>query len=110
MGPGVLIQQHAAEAVGIADKAVRDLGDEGRIREGRDWGIDNLQRIAHLAISSGDGEVSNALQIVDAPITTFTNTPFITEVTNSFVSDPHSFGGMLLNQHAGAHSPLLGTN
>jgi subtilisin-like proprotein convertase family protein len=63
-----------------------------------------------LVISSGDGEVSNALQIVDVPVTTFTNAPFVTDVTNSFPTDPNSYGGILLSQHTGASSPLLGTN
>lgn len=63
-----------------------------------------------LVISSGDGEVSNALQIVDAPVNATTNLPLVTVVTNSFAQDPNSFGGMLQNQHVGANSPLIGTN
>src|SRR5207248_5092521 len=63
-----------------------------------------------LVISSGDGEISNALQIVEAPVTVATNFPLVTIMTNSFPNDPHSFGGMVLNQHVGANSPLLGTN
>jgi subtilisin-like proprotein convertase family protein len=62
-----------------------------------------------LVISCGDGEVPNALSLSNV-ISRSANVPFVTEVTNSVPDDPNNFVGMLLNQHVGANSPLLGTN
>ena len=62
-----------------------------------------------LVISSGDGDVPNALSLSNV-VSRSVNVPFVTEVTNSVPDDPENFVGMLLNQHVGANSPLLGTN
>ncbi|HWI58820.1 MAG TPA: S8 family serine peptidase, partial [Bacillota bacterium] len=64
-----------------------------------------------LVISSGDGGVPDALTVTDRPIIS-TLSPYVTIVTNSFPSssDSPTSGGILLNQHVGANTPLLGTN
>ena len=57
-----------------------------------------------LVISSGDGQVTNAMTVTANPmVSNPTSDQQITGVTNSN-------GGILLNQTVGANSPLLGTN
>ncbi len=65
-----------------------------------------------LVISSGDGEVSDGLALTTpAGGTTAPGVlPVLTYFTNDFSEDPENFGGVLLGQHVGASSPLLGTN
>jgi subtilisin-like proprotein convertase family protein len=62
-----------------------------------------------LVVSCGDGEAPNALTLGNV-VSRSSNLPLVTEVTNSVPDDPDNFVGMLLNQHVGANSPLLGTN
>ena len=69
----------------------------------------NVAQDYALVISCGDGEVPAAFTLTDGPDVTLT-TPFITALTNSFASSPQDVGGILLNQRAGANTPLLGTN
>lgn len=61
-----------------------------------------------LVISSGDGQIANALSISDGP-TVSAVTPNLTFVTNSFASGV-DYGGLLLHQRVGANTPLLGIN
>ena len=62
-----------------------------------------------LVISSGNGQVPNALTVTDTP-TVATLSPNVTVVTNQFASLPDTSGGILFNQLVGANTPLLGTN
>ncbi len=62
-----------------------------------------------LVVSCGDGEVPTALTLGNV-VSRSSNLPLVTEVTNSVPDDPNNFVGMLLNQHVGANSPLIGTN
>ncbi len=61
-----------------------------------------------LVISSGDGEVTNSLIVTEQPVTAL-NVPYVTAVTNSFAGNPSISGSILLDQHVGANTPLLGT-
>ena len=65
-----------------------------------------------LVISSGDGEVPDALTLTGPPTGAPAAgvLPVVTYFTNNFSEDPENFGGVLLGQHVGASSPLLGTN
>jgi subtilisin-like proprotein convertase family protein len=65
-----------------------------------------------LVISSGDGEVPDALTLTGPPTAAPAPNvlPVITYFTNSFSQDPENFGSVILGQHVGASSPLLGTN
>jgi subtilisin-like proprotein convertase family protein len=65
-----------------------------------------------LVISSGDGEISDALSMTTAPSGAPAQgvLPVITYFTNSFSQDPENFGGVILEQHVGANPVLLGTN
>jgi subtilisin family serine protease/subtilisin-like proprotein convertase family protein len=58
-----------------------------------------------LVISSGDGQVADALTVTDAPIA-FVTSPRVRCVTNSFAPSQGISGGLLLNQRVGAPSPL----
>src|SRR5204863_2233499 len=62
-----------------------------------------------LVVSCGDGAVTNAM-IFNRTGSTAATTPFVTGVSNQFVNSPTDTGGILVNQRAGASSPLLGTN
>ena len=62
-----------------------------------------------LVISSGDGDYPTALSLTDAPIVS-TNLPFVTSIANMFTNSTSDIGGILLGQHVGANSPLIGTN
>lgn len=64
-----------------------------------------------LVISSSNGEITNALTL--ASDTLAVTNPYIANlsaVTNQFADSPDITGGLLLNQHVGASSPLQGTN
>jgi subtilisin-like proprotein convertase family protein len=66
-----------------------------------------------LVVSSGDGLVPGALTLSSDTGKGLTVTsPDVLYVTNSFPSDPENpiSGGLLLHQHVGANTPLLGTN
>src|ERR1019366_6798729 len=58
-----------------------------------------------LVISSGDGQVADALTVTDAPIASVTSAS-VTFITNSFASGQGLSGGLLLNQRVGAQGPL----
>jgi subtilisin-like proprotein convertase family protein len=64
-----------------------------------------------LVISCGDGVLTNGLALgSSAPIVSVT-TPLVTVISNSFGASSSNYtGGILLNQHVGANTPLLGTN
>ena len=65
-----------------------------------------------LVISSGNGQVTNALTLTAAPSTVSPAYINVNALTNQFSSVPNSTvtGQLLLNQHVGASSPLLGNN
>jgi subtilisin-like proprotein convertase family protein len=66
-----------------------------------------------LVVSSGDGVFADALTLTTDPGKTVTITePNVFFVTNTFPNDPENpvSGGLLLHQHVGANTPLLGTN
>src|SRR5205823_11732020 len=60
-------------------------------------------------VSSGDGALTNALSFTGKTDVSTTR-PLITVITNAFADNPDNFGGILTRQHAGANTPLLGTN
>ncbi len=62
-----------------------------------------------LVISSGDGEVTNALKL-GAPSPASLDVPLVTVLTNQFAASPTDAGAVLLGQRAGANAPLAGTN
>ncbi len=64
-----------------------------------------------LVISCGDGVITNGLTLdATAPVVSV-YAPLVTPITNAFGQSSSNFsGGILLNQHVGANSPLLGTN
>lgn len=64
-----------------------------------------------LVVSSGDGLVPNALALGRFQ-DVFVTVPDVLVITNSFPYDPENpvSGGMLLHEHVGANTPLLGTN
>jgi len=65
-----------------------------------------------LVVSSGDGEVTDALHLEGVTPVVFTNAnayPGVTVITNQFPANPTVGGGILLGQHVGANTPLLGT-
>lgn len=59
-----------------------------------------------LVISSGDGEVADALALTDCPIASATSSN-VTFVTNAFADADGVSGALLLNQRAGANTPWL---
>ncbi|HEY5915274.1 MAG TPA: S8 family serine peptidase, partial [Verrucomicrobiae bacterium] len=73
---------------------------------------DQLAQDYALVVSSGDGAVPDALTLAQRSLDVFVNAPNVLFVTNSFPSDPENpvSGGLLLHQHVGANTPLLGTN
>ena len=63
-----------------------------------------------LVISSGDGQITNALTLnPSSPIVSSTQ-PLVTVITNTFANSPGFAGGVLFNQRVGANPQLLGTN
>ena len=69
----------------------------------------NVAQDFALVISSGEGLVTNALELVSSASSAVMD-PQITYMTNSFSATPGYYGGTLMNQHVGANTPLLGTN
>jgi subtilisin-like proprotein convertase family protein len=65
-----------------------------------------------LVISSGDGLVPDALTLKGSIQSTFVTAPNVLFLTNTFPLDPVNpmSGGLLVHQHVGANTPLLGTN
>jgi len=61
-----------------------------------------------LVISSGDGEVTNALELV-ATSATSASAPLVTVVTNQFAASLTDAGAVLLGQRVGANAPLSST-
>jgi subtilisin-like proprotein convertase family protein len=62
-----------------------------------------------LVISSGDGEIPNAITLASTTSASIT-TPLVTVVTNQFAGSPTDAGAILLGQRVGANGPLAGTN
>lgn len=65
-----------------------------------------------LVISSGSGEVADALYLAGPGAVVFTNAyayPEVTPITNQFPANPTVGGGIMMGQHVGANTPLLGT-
>jgi subtilisin-like proprotein convertase family protein len=60
-----------------------------------------------LVISSGDGQVPEALAVVAAPVRSAA-VPLVTVLTNQFSASPTDAGAILLGQRAGANAPLAG--
>ena len=65
-----------------------------------------------LVVSSGNGEVTNALTLAPDLPTVSTTVPYVTVVTNMLPASTEAptTGGTLLHQRVGASTPLLGTN
>jgi subtilisin-like proprotein convertase family protein len=59
-----------------------------------------------LVISSGDGQVDDALTVTDAPVVSITS-PSVMFITNSFAFGQGISGGLWLNQRVGAQAPLV---
>jgi len=70
---------------------------------------DNTAQDYALVITSGDGDLEDALTITEQPVVSV-NVPNVTESTNVFNSatTPGYTGTLLLGQHVGANTPLLG--
>jgi hypothetical protein len=62
-----------------------------------------------LVISSGDGQLTNALSLTDVPVASRT-TSVVTPVINSFATAASDFGAVLFNQSVGSGAPSLATN
>lgn len=65
-----------------------------------------------LVISSGNGEVPDALHLENPGTVAFSPAypyPQVTAITNQFPGNATVGGGILLGQHVGANTPLLGT-
>ncbi len=72
--------------------------------------LTNVVQDYALVISCGDGEVTNALALTRSGPVASVNLPYVTPVGNIFTNTPGMEGGILLHQHVGANSPLVGTN
>ncbi len=71
---------------------------------------DNVAQDFALVISSGDGDLTNALSLTTETDLS-TTALFVTVITNTFGPDnPDNFGAILIHQYVGANTPLLGTN
>jgi subtilisin-like proprotein convertase family protein len=62
-----------------------------------------------LVISSGDGQVADALTVTDSPVASVTSSS-VTFITNGFAPSQGISGGLLLNQRVGAQAPLSDGN
>ncbi|PWU08582.1 MAG: hypothetical protein C5B50_29255, partial [Verrucomicrobia bacterium] len=71
---------------------------------------DNVVQDYALVISAGEGVITNALTLASTGPIIGLNSPQVTVMTNSFEGNPDFSGGVLLGQHVGANTPLLGTN
>ena len=58
-----------------------------------------------LVISSGDGQVGDALTITNTPVVSF-GTPTVMFITNAFAAGQGISGGIWFNQRVGAQTPL----
>jgi subtilisin-like proprotein convertase family protein len=72
--------------------------------------LTNVVQDYALVISCGDGQVTNALALTRSGPLVAANVPYVTPVGNMFTNTPGMTGGLLLYQHVGASSPLMGTN
>jgi subtilisin-like proprotein convertase family protein len=72
--------------------------------------LDNVVQDYALVISCGDGDVTNALTLTQTAPVASSNVPYVTPVANAFTNTPGFEGGLLLGQHVGASSPIVGTN
>ncbi len=69
-----------------------------------------------LVISCGNGDLTGTLTLSNALLTVSAGVPNVTPVGNMFTNTspdqptPEFSGGILLHQHVGANTPLLGTN
>ena len=68
----------------------------------------NVAQDYALVISSGDGEVTDALSL-GAPSVASASGPLVTVVTNQFAASPTDAGAVLPGQRVGANAPLAGT-
>jgi len=74
---------------------------------------DNLTSVVQdfaLVVSCGDGQVTNALTLTASGPVVSTNLSFVTAIANMFTNTTGVEGGLVLDQHVGANSPLMGTN
>jgi subtilisin-like proprotein convertase family protein len=69
----------------------------------------NVAQDYALVISSGDGEITEALTLA-ATTPASADVPLVTVVTNQFTASPTDAGAILLGQRAGANAPLASTN
>jgi subtilisin-like proprotein convertase family protein len=72
--------------------------------------LTNVVQDYALVVSCGDGQVTNALALTQSGPLVLTNALDVTPVGNMFTNTPGMEGGILLHQHVGASSPLMGTN
>ena len=65
-----------------------------------------------LVVSSGDGQVTNALMLMADEPTVSATLPLVTRLTNSLPASAEAptTGAILIHQRVGANTPLLGTN
>ena len=69
----------------------------------------NVEQDYALVISSGDGEVPNALKLGGGNFVT-KNVPNVLYLTNQFSSSPDVSGSLVLGQRVGGNPTLIGTN
>jgi len=70
---------------------------------------DNVVQDFALVVSSGDGTVDDAISMTTSLTELALNRPNVTAMTNQFAEVTNNItGGLLLNQHVGANSPLIG--
>jgi subtilisin-like proprotein convertase family protein len=62
-----------------------------------------------LVVSSGDGQISDALTLTGSSVTS-SSTGTITWITNGYALDSGAFGNVLMNQRIGASAPLGATS
>ena len=63
-----------------------------------------------LVISSGDGQITNAITLNPSSPVVSSTQPLVTVITNAFANSPGFAGGVLFNQRVGANPQLVGTN
>ncbi len=73
------------------------------------WDAPDTAQDYALVISSGDGQVPDALTVTESP-TAGTATPAVTVITNTFPAGATDFGNILLAQRIGAGAPFANTN
>lgn len=73
--------------------------------------LDNVVQDYALVISSGIGDIPDALKLSDAGAVAASPSWNVTLMTNQLAGlTTDTSGGMLMHQHVGANTPLLGTN